>query len=676
MVDQSQFLEAARTGHIEIIREYLDQLEADIECRGYLNQTALLLASWNGRTEVARLLIESGANVHNAWYPAQQTGTALEMAAENGHEDLVNLLLEAGGAVNNPLSGQCPALLGAARAGYLSIVNRLLDAGANALDKTADGTTVLIMISGFGPQQAVDPDSGVLIACLKKILKAGVDVNAADNLSQTAVSAAVGANNDTTVQFLLETGADPDRAASVLPISQWVRYPRCLELLVRAGLDRTLFVRAISEALLNGSRESAGLLAEALPGEIRVLHVAGVDLVKGCLGNDLEAFTAHVRSYRDTEVLTFYGGVALSAVLGWMRHRMEKVRILLDIGAEVNADLGLHTPIVLAARIGEFELLELLIDRGADPNPGSGGDVSPLMIVLGWDRLRDDRTGPSREFDSLVEKKAALLIRAGADVNARTADGLTPLLIALERFPLNIDRLLQSGAELNAADKNGWTPLMRADAKPACRLIEAGADVTRKNKDGRTALFLSPTPAKAEALRRAGADPTERDRFGMTPLMYQAERGNLTMVQWFARYNKNRGALDLQGNNAILHAYGEGVLGIIRFLVDLGEDPRIVNSLGDTFLIRASRMGGLDLVRLALTLTLDINAVNRAGETALSIACRYHDNGFAAEFLIRRGADPFISDPDGRNALDMARMFKPEEGVKAIEKAIRERTMG
>jgi ankyrin repeat protein len=105
MVDQSQFLEAARTGPIETIREYLDQPEADIECRGYLNQTALLLATWNGRTEVARLLIKSGADVHNAWYPAQQAVTALEMAAENGHEDLVALLLEAGG-VRVPLPGR------------------------------------------------------------------------------------------------------------------------------------------------------------------------------------------------------------------------------------------------------------------------------------------------------------------------------------------------------------------------------------------------------------------------------------------------------------------------------------------------------------------------------------------------------------------------------------------
>ena len=80
----------------------------------------------------------------------------------------------------------------------------------------------------------------------------------------------------------------------------------------------------------------------------------------------------------------------------------------------------------------------------------------------------------TRHDNSAVIK---LLLDAGADVNARTLDGTTPLMSAVAR-PCNLQELLAQGAELTAHDKWGTTALQRArdqKQRTAVRLLEEAA---------------------------------------------------------------------------------------------------------------------------------------------------------------------------------------------------------
>lgn len=81
------------------------------------------------------------------------------------------------------------------------------------------------------------------------------------------------------------------------------------------------------------------------------------------------------------------------------------------------------------------------------------------------------------------------LLSEGADVNARTSAGETPLMLAAARGRLDaIGLLIDRGADVNAATDAGNTALMFAAARgqvDAVRaLIESGARADHRNKFG------------------------------------------------------------------------------------------------------------------------------------------------------------------------------------------------
>jgi bla regulator protein BlaR1 len=119
--------------------------------------------------------------------------------------------------------------------------------------------------------------------------------------------------------------------------------------------------------------------------------------------------------------------------------RMNMVQTLLDSGANVNAVIsGDGTPLIGAARAGHRDMVSYLLDRGADINLPSGGDGNPLIMAareghtdvvrLLLDRGADvNRIVPGDE-NALINASAEgqvemvrLLIARGADVHQRIA---------------------------------------------------------------------------------------------------------------------------------------------------------------------------------------------------------------------------------------------------------------
>lgn len=83
------------------------------------------------------------------------------------------------------------------------------------------------------------------------------------------------------------------------------------------------------------------------------------------------------------------------------------------------------------------------------------------------------------------------LLRLGADVNARSKRGETPLMAAAANGTAD-ENLIHAGADVNATNDVGVTALMllsqRGDPDEIATMLKAGADARRKDAEGRTAL--------------------------------------------------------------------------------------------------------------------------------------------------------------------------------------------
>ena len=93
-------------------------------------------------------------------------------------------------------------------------------------------------------------------------------------------------------------------------------------------------------------------------------------------------------------------------------------------------------------------------------------------------------------------KLIKLLIKHGANVNAKFRDGITPLMVAIKSGTcLTSQCLIEHGANLNDVDNTGKTALMRlipnGNKRTFDLLLNKGIDINIKDNKGQTALILS-----------------------------------------------------------------------------------------------------------------------------------------------------------------------------------------
>lgn len=146
------------------------------------------------------------------------------------------------------------------------------------------------------------------------------------------------------------------------------------------------------------------------------------------------------------------------------RHQL--VQDMLDAGADPNAysfdrssvpDGSIHlnrSPLQAAAGIGDYKLVFMLIERGADVNRPALGDSgkTALQAVCAWDPVR-------REERLRKDKIIKLLLGKGADVNATNSEGCTALLHAAQLGDLSSAfRLLKHGAKVNVTASLNYFP--------------------------------------------------------------------------------------------------------------------------------------------------------------------------------------------------------------------------
>lgn len=573
---------------------------ADIEARDAHHRTPLMIAVESGNLETARALLQAGADVEardddirrwtqrmtatvgvgvlaamlDAVRDVQQQSpnvakswpmgsTSLHLAVDAGSAAMVRLLLDhgadtsahcgrdAGGTVVERAVGKAnasvlDALILTARRKQAPIVRRLLRAGADPNATELDGRRLLeplvmelqgdregwtlirelVEVGAGGGAHNVSPaivpftKDPVQALMLRMLLDAGADVDTLTPVTgNLALIQAARYHDRTALTCLLEYGADTDpRSGPWHPDS-----PLALALAQEDGPTLS-DVLTLPRIVLDAGADASTAMRCASPAALDYMLLTGAD--------------PNTRAQADAATVSMSTATALGP---------SNVRLLIAAGAELEARTHVRAPrsgasasefdahwepagrtaLMFAAYARQFDSICVLLDAGADVHARSEDGVTALMIA---DQVARDQRMVQRLFD------------AGAD----PADLRPPRLVRVQRrpgrqaepppaIPEEVLRhgspaeILQAIAPLSeeaaraAVDQAALSTAVQAGNLAAVRcLLDAGAD-PNPGKHATSALHeavLRYDVACVEALLDAGADPNHSDWYAERPLDY------------------------------------------------------------------------------------------------------------------------------------------------------------
>jgi ankyrin repeat protein len=423
--------------------------------------------------------------------------SALHWAIYYNDESLVEQLLKAGADVNVRNDYGSTPMSEAAVVGNVKVLRKLLEAGADTESANADGQTALMIVSRTSNTEAAE-----------LLIRKGAKVNAREQWrGQTPLMWAAAENQPAMVKLLVKHRADVNARSNV---NEWERQvtaePRmqarpsggftpllyaarrgcleCAQTLLKAGADKNLTdpdgVTPMLLATLNFNFDIAALLIQQ--------------------GADVNRWDYWGRSpiYAAVDMNTLPTGGRADRPSLDRTSGIQLIEMMLKAGANPNLQLKLFppyrslrddrgadtllsvgtTPLIRAAKAGDIPAMKLLIEHGANVNLPTERGITPLMAAAGNGSAGLDTRGRYKTEEQAVEA-VDLLVKAGADINARDRGGQTAL---------------------HGAASWGWNNLVKS-------LVANKVDLAAKDTQGRTAADIARGSATSSGRSSARAFP-------------------------------------------------------------------------------------------------------------------------------------------------------------------------
>ena len=453
-----------------------------------------------------------------------------------------------------------PPVVEAARNGDETVLRTLVEQGADVNATAGDGSTALLWASHRDLPESVD-----------LLIRAGADVNRANDLGATPLWAAGENGSVAVVELLLEAGANPNLALrhgeTTLMAAARSGNARVAELILEHGADPNA----------TGPRGQTALMWAVLDQSSEVVKVL-IDH-----GADVHARTAVTVELKAHEPHSHIQNQ------GWFEH-------------------GGNTALMFAARVGDLESARHLAAAGADVNDRSAFGVSAVATAAysnfrtlvaepayssGGPYTMGGREGfrPGR-FGELVE----FLLEEGADPNLGS-DRFTALHAAiLRQDQRSVDLLLEHGADITIPVA-AFTPIQRGSNQ---------AFYFHNGWIGARPVWLAARFGTAGILRSLlehGADAgfVHRSEFfagndgALTDGIFAARQMEVTTTLMAALGMSNAGRAWVY-QHICSEGHEKDLLEKIRLLLDAGVNLNITTAQGQTALDQAKAMGYQDTV--------------------------------------------------------------------------------
>lgn len=558
----------------------------------------------------------------------------------------------------------------------------------NAPDDKASGMTGLHAVAYLDLPIWIEP----LVQCGIKI-----DARCADG--QTALHWAVTHGRRRVVRRLLRFRADPNVRDSSrdTPLHKFLSSPACggmeiAEILIKAGANVCISnlkgVTPLSSAIRYGPTSAAKLFI----------------LSRKDINEEIEAGWTSLREVFDhgSGRMQQLGECANNerSLLSVKHAVKDHLYYLIDTHLEHKVTLNRPTTsgwlaLSHAAKNGSVTILKKLLEHEWDPADCNIKDPELGKSPLHW----------AMEYGH--HKAARLLIKNGAEINEKNADGWKPLIEATKAKLYDMAHfLITRGADVNATDNEGVSALIHAvkmgDKAITWLLVVSGANVNLQAKDGTHAIDiaisrrdlssawllcehganLKSVYGKGETLLHQvakgahqetatflldrGLSISAKDHEGLTPLYHATMSGSDSMAG--ALISRSKGSLDVpdgKRKTPLIYAVSHSRLTIVQTLLANGSSCDYRDAEGTTAIHYAAAEGFAAGLSLLVKHTHDINITDDMGFTAVHHAVSSDKIG-ALLVLANSQADLDILDRRGYTPLMLAVYLDKPESTRVL----------
>ncbi|KAJ7989157.1 hypothetical protein DPEC_G00316600 [Dallia pectoralis] len=237
------------------------------------------------------------------------------------------------------------------------------------------------------------------------------------------------------------------------------------------------------------------------------------------------------------------------------------------------------------------------------------------------------------------------------DVDSRSENGLTPLMVAAEQGSLEmIQELIRRGCNVNLDDVDCWTALISAakegHVEVVRELLANNANLEHRDMGGWSALMWASYKGRVEVatlLLEKGASPNITGQYNVYPIIWAAGRGHAEIVHQLILHGAKVNCSDKYGTTPLIWAARKGYYDCVMHLLVNGADVDQEGANSMTALIVAVRGGYTDVVKELLKRNPNVNMTDKDGNTALMIAAKEGYTEIVQDLL---DAGTYVNIPD------------------------------